>query len=109
MKRFLRIALSIVILTSLPLVSASAQTQPWRFGWEWNEFGYPDALFEKLLRASGQQSVPGDININVIGGGWIGMQPNETSPIDFSQTDIAVQRLQNYGFSLEWNLRMDAA
>jgi len=81
-----------------------------RFGFEYNEIGFWAAPHHQnllsLLETTGASG--GDINVNSVGGGWYGMQPNQGDPIDFSQTDQIVALFQARGFALAWNLSPDA-
>lgn len=99
------------------LVSPHLHSQPpdWRFGVEYIEIEPPfateaehDTLMARLGYATGAQGKRGAINVNEIGGGWNGMQPTETAPINFTQTDRWVQRLQRNGFELVFNLTPNA-
>lgn len=93
-----------------------AQEVAWRFGFEdtWSQLAgfmsdeQKGMLLEKLGAAVAAQPAGGDININGTAGGWGGMQPSEGDSIDFSQSDRLVQLLQAHGFSMLWNLRINA-
>jgi hypothetical protein len=95
--------------------SASAQID-WRFGFEdtWALLtglmtdAQKEALLSKLVPLTASQPAGGDINFPAVNGGWKGMQAGPGRPIDFSASDKAVRLLQKYGFSLLWNLRINA-
>ncbi|MFN8143335.1 MAG: T9SS type A sorting domain-containing protein [Bacteroidia bacterium] len=109
--------LSILLLLHLLPQLLFAQTQDWRVGFEYNEtdpgfWGITeqthDSIQQNLALVTRAQTLRGGININSIGGGWDGMQSASGAPIDFSQTDAWVQRLQRNGFELVWNLEPNA-
>lgn len=80
-----------------------------RFGFEYNErepWGHPkhDILLSKLEKVTDR----GDINVNVLAGGWFGMQPDSESLINFTRTDSIIQLFGRHRFSLAWNLLPNA-
>lgn len=92
-----------------------SQTADWRFGFEYIEIEPPfateaqhDTLMARLAYAAAPQQKLGAINVNEIGGGWNGMQPNENAAINFTNTDSWVRRLQRNGFELVFNLTPNA-
>jgi hypothetical protein len=94
---------------------ASAQEVGWRFGLEdtWSQFGILNEvqageMLDKLQFLTQEQMERGDINVNGTAGGWGSMQPLATSPINFAQSDKLVRLLQSRGFSMLWNLRINA-
>lgn len=94
---------------------AHSQSADWRFGFEYIEIEPPfateaqhDTLMARLAYVTTAQRKRGAINVNEIGGGWNGMQPNETASINFTQTDAWVKRLQRNGFELVFNLTPNA-
>lgn len=113
MKRLFFIALLISMSAAAP--SSNAQVK-WRFGFEdtWALLigfmtdAQKEALLAKLEVAVEPQQAGGDINFPAIQGGWKGLQTGAGKPIDFSDTDKAVRLLQKHGFSMLWNLRINA-
>lgn len=110
-RRFMVVALAFAALVAI----ARAQEPDWRFGFEYIEFDPPfateaqhDTLLSRLSWVTASQRVPGGINVNGIAGGWNGMQPSAASPISFVQSDSWVRRIQRGGFSLVFNLQMNA-
>ena len=107
----LTLALALTAAAGLP-----AQTA-WRFGWEdtWSQLGGllgaedAELLLGKMAAATEAQAAGGDVNVNGLAGGWASMQASEGAPINFTQSDFLVQRLQAHGFSLQWELRLNAA
>ena len=104
------------LFSFFPLLTIS-QIPDWRFGFEYNEtdpgfWGITEQTHDSIQHNLGEvtrnQSVRGGININSIGGGWDGMQSGSGAPINFSNTDSWVQRLQRNGFELVWNLEPNA-
>lgn len=95
---------------------SAATPLDWRFGFEdtWSQLGgllQPDQkalLLTKMRRAVEAQKSGGDVNINGLAGGWNGMQRGPDAPIRFQTTDTLVRLLQTHGFSLLWNLRINA-
>src|SRR4030042_6065569 len=86
-----------------------AKAHAGRFGFEYNEAepwipARHDTLLSKLACITGA----GDINVNALAGGWMGMQPAPDDPIDFSITDAVVGLFGRHGFSLTWNLYPNA-
>ena len=108
--------LIVLCLTFLVCPAAKAQGVEWRFGMEdtYSQLGGllnesdEQLLLDQLRTLVQSQSAGGDININGTAGGWAGMQTFETSDINFANSDAYVQLLQNYGFSMLWNLRTNA-
>jgi len=81
-----------------------------RFGFEYNEAEpWDQAKHDTLLSRLGRITQSGDINVNALAGGWMGMQPAPDDPVDFSVTDAVVKVFGRYGFSLTWNLYPNAA
>ena len=101
-------------LLAAPLTAAPPLD--WRFGIEdtWDQLGNvltasnADVLAAKLEVLTLSQIAGGDVNLNGLAGGWNGMQPTAASPIDFSQSDAIVRRLQAHRFSMLWNLGINA-
>ncbi len=106
----------IILLCVISLFTSQAQTVDWRFGFEDTWSGIASLLnedqsrqlLEKLEWLVTEQQAGGDININGTAGGWVGMQPLQISPINFDEADEEVRLLQDYGFSMLWNLRINA-
>jgi hypothetical protein len=94
----------------------AAQRVDWRFGLEdtWAQLGgqltaeQTEILAAKMALLTAAQSAGGDVNVNGLAGGWGGMQPSEGAAIDFSQSDELIRLLQAHGFSMLWNLRLNA-
>lgn len=113
MNKFLLVTLIAIVLAAMP--SANAQVD-WRFGFEdtWAHLiglmtdAQKEDLLAKLEAAVESQQAGGDINFPAIKGGWKGLQTGAGMSIDFSDTDKAVRLLQKYGFSMLWNLRINA-
>lgn len=110
---FLMVSLMELLLPVSPRLYS--QQPDWRFGFEYIEIEPPfateaqhDTLMSRLAYAAAAQRKRGGINVNEIGGGWNGMQPTETSPINFTNTDSWVRRLQRNGFELVFNLTPNA-
>jgi hypothetical protein len=106
MKRLIFVMQLAAILAVVTLANAQVVG---RFGFEYNEaepWDHPkhELLLDKLAKVTG----PGDINVNVLAGGWFGMQPRPSDPIDFTTTDAIIQRFGLHGFSLAWNLLPNA-
>jgi len=106
-----------ILLLAGALARASvALPLDWRFGVEdtWGQLGdlvplaEREALATKLGPLTLAQAAGGDVNINGLAGGWVGMQPEEGALIDFTKSDELVQRLQQHRFSMLWNLRINA-
>ena len=105
-----------VCLLLLSPATVRAQHVEWRFGFEdtYSQLGgvlnqeQKDFLLSKLEVLVEAQQAGGDININGTAGGWNAMQPLETASISFANADELVQTLQNHGFSMLWNLRLNA-
>lgn len=103
-------------LTFLVCPAAKAQSVEWRFGMEdtYSQLGGllnesdQQRLLDQLRSLVQMQSAGGDININGTAGGWAGMQAFQTSPINFSASDAYVRLLQDHGFSMLWNIRINA-
>ena len=96
------------IVSSMQNSSLHAQITE-RFGFEYNEFGAwnlpkHDSLLAKLARVTRG----GDINVNVLAGGWNAMQKSPTAQINFVETDSIVKLFGRHGFSLCWNLLPNA-
>lgn len=107
----------ITLLASFGLTygAASAQDVGWRFGMEdtWSQFGILNEqqsgeMLDKLQLLTANQTERGDINVNGTAGGWGSMQPLASSSINFAQSDKLVRLLQSRGFSMLWNLRINA-
>lgn len=106
------------LFCALLLVGSLGAAEPvdWRFGFEdtWSQLGgqlnqaNSDLLLGKLALLTAPQAAAGDININGTAGGWNGAQPSEGAAFDFSAGDAIVRRLQAHGFSMLWNLRINA-
>ncbi len=113
MLRILGVGLSIGLLAT---PAHPASPLDWRFGIEdtWAQLANvlsaadADTLAAKLELLTASQPAGGDINVNGLAGGWNGMQPIAGSPIDFSQSDAIVRRLQAHRFSMLWNLEINA-
>ncbi len=113
MKRFLFFTLMAAMIATVP--SANAQVD-WRFGFEdtWAHLigfmtdAQKEDLLAKLEIVVESQQAGGDINFPAIKSGWKGLQTGAGSPIDFSDTDKAIRLLQKFGFSMLWNLRINA-
>ncbi len=109
----------ITILAGVVMVATTARAQAldWRFGFEdtWSQLdgllqtSQKQALLMKLQALTASQPKGGDININGTAGGWAAMQPNANAPVSFSASDRPVRLLGEYGFSMMWNLRINAA
>lgn len=91
----------------------SSQTAPdWRFGFEYFELDSAagtgvtaanhDTILNRLAAITAPQQSRGGINIDGIN--WMGMQFFSFSPINFSETDRWVKRLQQHGFELVFYL-----
>lgn len=94
------LTLTAALLVVVPLAKAQVEG---RFGFEYNETEpWDDPKHHVLLSKLQKVMDGGDINVNVLGGGWIGMQPDPDSAIDFSETDNIVQLFGRYGFSVAW-------
>jgi hypothetical protein len=99
-------------------LSPAAADRPldWRFGFEdtWSQLGgqlseaATDLLAGKMALLTSSQAAGGDVNVNGTAGGWGGMQPSAGAVIDFAQSDQLVATLQERGFSMLWNLRVNA-
>jgi hypothetical protein len=107
MKKLLLIVQMVAVLAAAPI--AEAQQIEGRFGFEYNDaepWDHPkhELLLDKLAKVTG----PGDINVNVLAGGWFGMQPGSSEPINFTVTDTIIKLFGRHGFSLAWNLLPNA-
>ena len=85
-----------------------SQVPDWRFGFEYDDLPAPftseenhDTLLSRLSYVSAAQQTSA---INVNGNGWAAMQPNETSAIDFNESDGWVKRFQDANFELMYYL-----
>ena len=104
------------LLAGLLSSAAFAAQFDWRFGIEdtWGQLGdivpwaWREALAAKLEPLTQLQPTGGDVNINGLAGGWRGMQPTPDAQIGFTQSDELVQRLQQHGFSMLWNLAINS-
>ena len=104
------------LLAGLLGSAAFAAPLDWRFGIEdtWGQLGdivpwaWREALAAKLEPLTQLQPTGGDVNINGLAGGWRGMQPTPDAQIGFTQSDELVQRLQQHGFSMLWNLAINS-
>ncbi|MBS1911801.1 MAG: hypothetical protein JST22_07430 [Bacteroidetes bacterium] len=103
------------VLAGAAIRQAHAQAPDWRFGFEYIEFDPPfaseaehDTLLSRLAWVTANQETAGGINIDGIGGGWNGMQASPTAPINFSESDAWVRRIQDAGFEVVWNFQNNA-
>ena len=113
MKKFLFFMLLVALQATAP--SANAQVD-WRFGFEdtWAHLiGFMTdaqkvALLAKLEIIAAPQTAGGDVNFPAVNSGWKGMQAGPGAQIDFFATDKVIRLLQQHGFSMLWNLRINA-
>jgi len=106
MKRFCFISLVAAVLAVGSSVNAQIEG---RFGFEYNEVQpWTHPKHELLLGKLAKAGERGDINVNVLAGGWFGMQPRPSAPINFTETDSIVKLFGRHGFSLAWNLLPNA-
>lgn len=110
----------IIILQTIAVLAAESSTNAqldWRFGFEdtWGHFigfmtdAQKEALIAKLEIIAQPQSAGGDINFPAVTSGWKGMQSGPGAEINFSASDKVIRLLQKHGFSMLWNLRINAA
>lgn len=90
-----------------------AQLPDWRLGFEYNELPPPfttetshDTLLSRLAFVLNAQQT-GSINVN--GNGWVAMQPNESSPINFNEADGWIKRFQDANFEMLFYLTPNTA
>lgn len=108
--------LLIQMVTALTITTIANAQIDWRFGFEdtwshlsvWLKGAQRDALLTKLEYIVEAQQVGGDINFPALNSGWNGKQSHAGAPIKFDTSDQMVQLLQNHGFSMLWNLRINA-
>ncbi len=107
---------ALAFLIFLFATDVKAQKLSWRFGMEdtWSQVGgllsreQKDTMLARLAEVTAAQELGGDININGTAGGWQQMQPTEGAPYQFNKSDELVQILQAHGFTMMWNLRINA-
>ena len=113
MKKLIFFNLYVFLCFSISVAIAQVE---WRFGFEdtWAHLAglmtnaQKEALLSKLQIIVEPQQMGGDINFPAIMGGWKGMQGAPTTPIDFAASDKVIKMMQRYGFSMLWNLRINA-
>jgi hypothetical protein len=111
-----KIIIIIQMITVVAAVSSANAQLEWRFGFEdtWGHFigfmteAQKEALIAKLEVIAQPQSSGGDINFPAVNSGWKGMQSGPGAEIDFTASDKVIRLLQKHGFSMLWNLRINA-
>lgn len=104
------------VLALALLASPAAAQLAWRFGIEdtWAQLGglltpaQKVDLAAQMAGSTAAQFQAGDVNVNGMAGGWLGMQAQRGAAIDFRSSDALVQLAQRHGFSIAWNLRINA-
>ena len=112
---FRRIAKVLFVAACGWAFTAGAQVS-WRFGYEdtWSQLDGPlndteaRQLLTRMADGTRAQAAGGDVNLNGLLGGWAAMQSGAGQPIDFARADRLVRRLQAFGFSLQFNIRLNA-